>query len=318
MILSRICPLIPVLLAGCLAVAACSQATPTPLPSLASQPTEAPVSQLSEQVAPADSATDETDWHPVQSFSGKGSKTTSVFHISGAKWRIAWTVNYEKAKYAVFDILVYSKDNPGMPLKKISGLGGNFNNITHIYQGKGDYYLIVVAANLSNWTIEVEDHATTEPVASPVRITYINYKGHAPVQTRVLGFSMLEPDEYVEIKNLSYSPQNITRWILKNITKGGPEFVFPTFKPCSCSWYDSWQECIENCYPPPPCIIEPYQKIRVYTGEVHPESGGFCFHYPPGNIWDNRKPDVAVLYDANGVEASRKSYFIPTEDSGEK
>lgn len=290
-------------------------APPLPTPS---QPATETASQPPKQTAPVSSPADETGWHPVQSFSGKDSETTAIFRISGTKWRIIWTVNSENAKYAVFDILVYSKDNPGMPVRKISGSIRNSTNIAHVYRGEGDYYLKVLAANLSNWTIEVEDHAGTGPATSPVQITYVNYKGHAPAQNRALGLGMLEPDEYVEIKNLSYSPQNITGWILKNVTKGGPEFLFPTFKPCSCSWYDSWQECIENCHPPRPCTIEPYQSIRVYTGEVHPESGGFCFHYPPGNIWDNSKPDVAVLYDASGVEVSRKSYFIPTKDSGEK
>ncbi len=103
--------------------------------------------------------------------------------------------------------------------------------------------------------------------------------------------------------------------MLKNISKGSPSFTFPIHMPCCCSWFDGWETCIEECVPPSPCAIEPHQSIRVYTGEVDDESGGFCFHYVPGDIWDNEEPDIAALYNSRGEEVSRRSYVIPAENN---
>jgi len=106
-----------------------------------------------------------------------------------------------------------------------------------------------------------------------IRIKCIFYEGELPK----------ENDEYVEIKNLGDVPQDLTGWILKNISDDGPSFPFP------------------------PYILQPGASIRVYTDEVHPEWGGFSFDYERG-IWSNEEPDWAALYNAQGQEVSRKSY----------
>lgn len=58
------------------------------------------------------------------------------------------------------------------------------------------------------------------------------------------------------------------------------------------------------------CILYPGQTILVFTDEVHCSSGGFSFNYGSGNIWNNEKPDTAVLYNARGEEVSRRSYMV--------
>jgi len=194
----------------------------------------------------------------------------------------------------------YSKDTPG--------------NTVNINEGGHDYYLKVVSANLNKWTVYVEDYAN-ESAGQPVQITSIHCKGSDYNSTVATNREIVEWDEYVEIKNLSDSPQNIAGWTLKNITKGAPTFLFPTFTPCSCSYYGNWSECVENCYPPRHCSIEPRKSIRVYTGEPQWESGGYCFYYYPGDIWNNEIPDMAVLYNAEGQEVSRKSYIIPAKNT---
>ncbi len=68
-----------------------------------------------------------------------------------------------------------------------------------------------------------------------------------------------------------------------DIDEGYPSFTFPSY------------------------ILEPGESIRVYTNEIHPEWGGFSFGYGSA-VWNNSSPDTAVLYDAQGVEVSRKSY----------
>jgi beta-lactamase superfamily II metal-dependent hydrolase len=110
--------------------------------------------------------------------------------------------------------------------------------------------------------------------ASNVQITYIYYDGLVP---------SVESDEYVEITNLGDMAQDLAGWVLKDIDEGYPSLTFPSY------------------------ILEPGESIRVYTNEIHPEWGGFSFGYGSA-VWNNSSPDVAALYNAQGVEVSRKSY----------
>ena len=107
-----------------------------------------------------------------------------------------------------------------------------------------------------------------------VKITYILYDGLVP---------RAESDEYVEITNLGDQPQNLAGWELKDTSEGYPSFTFSSY------------------------ILAPSKSIRVYTNEYHPEWGGFSFEYSRA-IWSNSESDVAVLYDDQDKEVSRKSY----------
>lgn len=93
----------------------------------------------------------------------------------------------------------------------------------------------------------------------------------------------VESDEYVEITNLGDAPQDLEGWVLRDISEGYPSFTFPSY------------------------ILGSGESIRVYTNEYHPEWGGFSFGYSKA-VWNNTDPDVAVLYNAEGHEVSRKSY----------
>jgi len=296
---------------------ACEIATPSPSATKpATQPPATSENQTPPETSPPEQTTNEAEWSIVQTFTGKESETTPPFHISGTEWRISWTADVQSPEHAIFDILVYPQDKAGVFTKRISYLEDTSSDTVYIYGGGRDYYLKVFAANLSNWTIMVEDHCT-QKFTSPVQITKISYTGmdYYVMPFGTTAFIVFEPDEYVEIKNKSDSPQNITGWVLKNITRGEPAFVFPAVQPCSCELYSSPEKCIENCYPPRPCVIEPHKSIRVYTDEVHSESGGFCFYYHLGDIWNNETPDTAVLYNAEGQEVSRKSYIISDRNS---
>ena len=160
-----------------------------------------------------------------------------------------------------------------------------------------------------------EPPPVTEAIAatsSPIEITYIRYKGtvYLPDPENCICYKRVEPDEYVVIKNLSETHVKMGGWVLKNITKGYPSFTFPLN-----------------------FVFGPGQIIRVYTDEIYPECGTwlefgggskapycenpgkiwFSFNWAAGDIWSNEKPNVAVLYDAQGNEVSRKSYAVPME-----
>jgi hypothetical protein len=237
------------------------------------------------------------------------------------EWRITWTANAEYPEYAVFNLFVYPAGKDNMYLERVSHSGSG-DNAVYIYEGMQDYYLKVIAADLHSWTIAIEERALKPGEAlSPIQITYIHYRGkiYPPEPEKQLCYERVEPDEYVEIKNLSDSPQDIRGWTLKNESKTFPVFTFPslflspyvpTSSTSSTSPVASMSFPPESSEYPKPAILAPYQTVRVYTDEIHPESGGFTFYYGTGNVWDNNKPEVAVLYNANRQEVSRRSYKV--------
>ena len=94
-----------------------------------------------------------------------------------------------------------------------------------------------------------------------------------------------EADEYVEIVNLGSAVQDLAGWVLRDTADGTPEFEFPAH------------------------ILGPGGFVRVYTNEVHPESGGFSFGRGTA-IWNNKsgEEDTAGLFNQNGDLVSSKSY----------
>lgn len=113
---------------------------------------------------------------------------------------------------------------------------------------------------------------TPQPNGSNVVIAAIFYDGKKPI---------VESDEYAVISNNSNEPVSMTGWRL-NAGNSGQNFIFPSF------------------------TIAPNQSIRVYTNEVHPETGGFSFGVNHA-IWNN-KSDCGYLYDGNGVQVSTYCY----------
>ena len=303
-------------------VAACGRpALGLPSPTPPEQLPPAVDSQPSEELPPVDDVADGDKWNTVETFAGEGNETTPPFHISGTKWRITWAVEAEYPDYAAFDLFIYPEGTHSMFTDRISYSGGSTGDTVYIYEGGQDYYIKVIAANLRGWNIRVDDYATKIPL-SPVQITHIYHKGTVETTESEEGgcFEINELDEYVEIRNLSYCSQDISGWVLKNITKGYPLFTFPSY------------------------TMAPGEIIAVYTDELHwlpqqlqsrlagyvqarydvscernypcmfvpSEPGGFTFSYCSGDIWDNEEPDTAVLYNAEGQEVSRKSYTVPT------
>ena len=299
------------LLLAASSIIACSQTIPSaPVAQPGSQPPAAVETQQPNEVTvPETTPENEAGWTTIKSYNGKEGTTTSAFHISGSKWRITWTVDTPQTKYAVFDILIYRQDSTNLLAGRISYSQGMPGGTAIFDEGGHDYYLKVLTANLNKWTIDIEESGN-DISNQPVRITGIRYQGMNYYEAVAAGHTIVEWDEYVEIKNFSDSPQNITGWQLKNITAGQPTFIFPMFKPCSCTYLASFSKCLEECYPARPCTIDPRKSIRVYTGEPDWESGGYCFYYGLGNIWNNEIPDTAVLYNAEGQEVSSKSYVI--------
>ncbi len=91
-----------------------------------------------------------------------------------------------------------------------------------------------------------------------------------------------QADEYVEVVNRGTAPANISDWVL-GADDAGQDFKFP-----------------------PGTILQPGQRIRIYTNEVHPQWGGYS--YGSGRpIW-NDQGDTAKLRDTNGNLISKFGY----------
>lgn len=281
-------------------VAACAQPTPSPpiIPSIPpptqpeTQPPPVSENQTPEEAPPANEASNEENWYAIGNFSRKGNYQIPAFRVYGTELRITWTMDTEHPESAALDLIIYFSPS-GSIWKTATFKGGNSGDIIYLVGpgGNRDFSISVMARNLLHWTITLEDNAPAI-IYSPIEITHISYKGtvYPPNWDDCCSPELVEPDEYVVIKNLSENPVNMGGWVLKNISKPSPHFTFPNH-----------------------FVAEPGQIIRVYTDEYHFETGGFSFYYVHGDIWSNDNPDIAVLYDAQGYEISRKSYAIPME-----
>jgi hypothetical protein len=239
---------------------------------------------------PSNQAIDEEKWYPVETFSGEVNETTPIFHIYGTEWHLTWTIDAENLEKAVFKLDIYAKDAPYAIWQTVTNLGSSTGTLNYFLSpvDKRDFLIKVTTQYLRTWTIAIEDNATAT-TSYPIQITSIHYRGTVfpPDPAKGFCYKRVEPDEYVVIKNLSSCFQDLTGWTLKNISKPSPPFKFP------------------------PYTIFPGEIVRIYTDEYHPETGGFTFYFGTGDLWSNDNPDIAVLYDAQGNEVSRKSYAVP-------
>ena len=123
--------------------------------------------------------------------------------------------------------------------------------------------------------------STSKNVPAGVAITNINYDGNVP---------KTEADEYVVISNLSKdAPVDISGYSLSVATngesnkQGSPTFVFPKSS-----------------------LIKAGASVRVYTNEIHKETGGYSFGSGKA-IWNNNG-GLAVLRESNGKKVGEFKY----------
>jgi len=114
---------------------------------------------------------------------------------------------------------------------------------------------------------------------SVVTISGISYDGKVPTT---------EADEYVVVSNGSKNDIDVSGYYVYVATTGtqGPTFTFPKGS-----------------------VIKPGQSVRIYTNEIHKETGGYS--YGSGKaIWNNRG-GLAVLRDSKGTKLAEFKYKAP-------
>jgi len=109
-----------------------------------------------------------------------------------------------------------------------------------------------------------------------ITISSINYDGQVP---------KTESDEYVTITNNSKTPMDISKYYVYVATTGnqGPTFTFPKST-----------------------TIKAGESVKIYTNEIHKESGGYSFGSGKA-IWSN-KGGLAVLKDGAGKKIGEFKY----------
>ena len=118
----------------------------------------------------------------------------------------------------------------------------------------------------------VDQRTDTDP-SPDVVITTISYRGSVPGR---------QSDEYVEIANQGRGTADLSDWLL-NAGDRDQTFTFP-----------------------PGTTLAPGAIVRVYTDEIHPETGGFSFESRRA-IW-NDDGDLGVLRDSRGSVVSSLAY----------
>ena len=153
--------------------------------------------------------------------------------------------------------------------------------MTTEYQPPFQYQLPpILSSSLSVSAVTTAAAPATAPTGKETAtISYINYDGKVPTT---------ESDEYVVLSNGSKTASlDVSGYTLYVATSGtqGATFVFPTSSTSS---------------------IKPGGSVRVYTNEIHKESGGYSFGSGKA-LWNNRG-GLAVLKDAKGNKICEYKY----------
>ena len=95
------------------------------------------------------------EWKTIKTFTGSGNKDTEDFTAPVNYWRIVYTTNANNEQYAVFSVFVYPS---GETAKYVAFVTFNKSgtDTSYIRAGPGDFWIHIIAANLSSWTIEVQ------------------------------------------------------------------------------------------------------------------------------------------------------------------
>ena len=97
---------------------------------------------------------------PVPTFStitirGSGDKTSEPFRVTTDEWRMTWSYEAESPEYAFFNIFIYPRGDTVSYVESVSS-GAVDSGSTYSYAGAGEYYAVVLAANLISWEIQIK------------------------------------------------------------------------------------------------------------------------------------------------------------------
>jgi hypothetical protein len=108
-------------------------------------------------------------------YTGQGDKNTPAFSVGTWSFTVKWTTQSDNPEYAVFGFFVYPEGETGAYVCE-ANFDGVGSDSTVCRGGPGNFYIKVLAANLSSWRIEV----TGPPSVAAVPATFT---GQGPKET---------------------------------------------------------------------------------------------------------------------------------------
>jgi hypothetical protein len=111
-----------------------------------------------------------TNWQTVTTVTGSGDKTSNNFTIQATQWRLVWsyTLDPQYPQYSVFYVFTYPQGENVSYVDYISANQTKTSGIEYIYQGQGNFYLNIIAANVPSYTITVQQDTDTTASPTPV------------------------------------------------------------------------------------------------------------------------------------------------------
>lgn len=96
-------------------------------------------------------------WHSVNTFTGTEGRTTPSFAIKGDEWRVKWLVKISST-FSFFYVHVHREGQTSELVDEWSWNEEDSHRDTrYIHAGNGSYYFRVLAMDIDEWELEVED-----------------------------------------------------------------------------------------------------------------------------------------------------------------
>ncbi len=93
-------------------------------------------------------------WRMIKTFTGSADKDTEDFNVPTSYWRIVYTV-VPQNEQSIFAFFVYPSGKTQGFVASVSFVKSG-TDTSYIRAGPGGFWIKVLAANLSSWTIEVQ------------------------------------------------------------------------------------------------------------------------------------------------------------------
>jgi len=98
--------------------------------------------------------TSPSTFQPI-TFSGVDSRNTPPFTVNTDAWVIDWSYTTNEPTFAVFSFFVYRTGETVSYVESVLFPTQNSGS-TYSYAGSGSYFLSVIVANLTSWTITIK------------------------------------------------------------------------------------------------------------------------------------------------------------------
>jgi hypothetical protein len=95
------------------------------------------------------------EWVTIRIFTGSGDLDTEDFNVPTGYWRIVYTTQALDERFAVFSAYIYPSGEITRYITHVD-FDKSGTDTGYVRAGPGSFWIRVLAANLSSWTIQVQ------------------------------------------------------------------------------------------------------------------------------------------------------------------